>query len=368
MRVLQILEASGGGAARNTLDLCEGFLRRGLEVHLVYSPLRLDDFTRKRIGELEDRGLKCYSLHMRREPHPSDLRAWFSLFRYLRENGPFDIVHGQSAKGGALARLLRVSAAVKVIYSPHGFAGFYPGQSVIRSSIYNLAERLLVRHTDKVVILSKWQWEEAARLGFPKDKIVFIPNGIEASIEKQKKPLGNKLIIGFVGRMDRPKSPITLFRAFERIVKNYPNVDLVMVGEGSQLPSLKAAAMELGLESRVSFPGYFSGALAMEGFDIFALPSEYEGFPYVLLEAMAAGLPIVVTEVGGTDSLVRHGENGFVVPVGDVLAFSQALDKLLSDSKLREQMGYRSRQMVKEFTLDRMLEETLAVYREVLGR
>lgn len=104
----------------------------------------------------------------------------------------------------------------------------------------------------------------------------------------------------------------------------------------------------------------------MRAFDIFALSSDYEGFPYVLLEAMAEGLPLVATRVGGTELAIREGENGFVVPIGDIQGFAQSLDLLLSDTALRRRMGENSRIWVQQFTVDKMVEATLALYKELL--
>lgn len=368
MKILQILEASGAGAARNTIDLCRGLNERGLEIHLVYSPRRLDATTAQEIALLKQQGIKCVSLPMHRAPNVSDLVVLAKLWRYLNAYGQFDIIHGQSAKGGALARLLGLFTGTKVVYSPHGFISFYPSQGKISATIYKIVEWLLAPLTHKVIILSRWQKEEAAQLGFPEHKMALIPNGI--MLEPLSMPRENResQIIGFVGRLADPKCPVMLVEAFARIANNHPKARLIIIGDGPLLPVVSRKSMELGIADRVSLPGCLEGRRAMAEFDIFALPSQYEGFPYVLLEAMAAGLPIVATRVGGTDLAIVEGENGLVVPVGDVDAFSQALNRLLSDDSLRKRMGEQSRKKVLDFGLDKMVEATLTLYHEVLGR
>jgi len=159
-----------------------------------------------------------------------------------------------------------------------------------------------------------------------------------------------------------------LLEAFAQVAHNHPQARLVIVGDGPLRTELEARVNALGLADRVFLPGFIDGRWAMRGFDIFALPSEYEGFPYVLLEAMAEGLPIVATCVGGADQAIVDGENGFVVPVGDVIAFAGALDRLLSDEALRLSMGAQSRLRVKEFSVEKMVDATLALYRELAGR
>jgi glycosyltransferase involved in cell wall biosynthesis len=128
------------------------------------------------------------------------------------------------------------------------------------------------------------------------------------------------------------------------------------------MPALKQEARRLNLSECVTFGEEIDGALAMAAFDVFALSSRYEGFPYVLLEALAMGLPIVSTDVGGAAAVIRSGENGFVVPVGAVSDLAEALRKLTSDDELRDSMAAKSLWRSEMFSLDRMLNETLAVY------
>jgi glycosyltransferase involved in cell wall biosynthesis len=106
----------------------------------------------------------------------------------------------------------------------------------------------------------------------------------------------------------------------------------------------------------------------MAAFDLLAIPSQYEAFPYVLLEALALGLPVITTAVGGVGHLVRQNENGVIVPVGAMEEFSDALGRLVSDESLRRQMGSASLKISSAFTSDRMLLETAALYQRVIPR
>jgi len=377
LKVLQILEATGGGTARHVVDLCHGLVLRGVEVHLAYSPLRMDNILALALPELEKAGVRCLEVPMRRTPHPSDLRALFILNKYVRAFGHFDIIHGQSAKGGALARLLGMLTQGKIVYSPHGFVSFYPTNSGLLGRFYAFMESVLAPLTDAIVVVSKWQINEAAILHYTHNQIRLIPNGLDlhndnvcSRLEVRKNlHIGlEQVTIGFVGRLAIPKSPLMLLEAFAQVAHNHPQARLVIVGDGPLRTELEARVNALGLADRVFLPGFIDGRWAMRGFDIFALPSEYEGFPYVLLEAMAEGLPIVATCVGGADQAIVDGENGFVVPVGDVIAFAGALDRLLSDEALRLSMGAQSRLRVKEFSVEKMVDATLALYRELAGR
>jgi len=117
----------------------------------------------------------------------------------------------------------------------------------------------------------------------------------------------------------------------------------------------------------VYWPGAIDGRMAMRMFDVFTLPSDYEGFPYVLLEAMAEGLPVVSTRVGGSEDAILDGENGFIVPVGDPEAMAGALGRLLSDESLRRRFGRKSLERVQAFSVDKMVEATLEVYKALVG-
>jgi len=317
LKVLQILEATGGGTARHIVDICQGLALRGVEVHLVYSPLRMDNILVQALPELEKAGVRCLEVPMRRPPHPSDLRALFMLNRYARELGYFDIIHGQSAKGGALARLLGMLAPGRIVYSPHGFVSFYPNYSGLLRRFYAFIESVLAPLTDAIVVVSKWQINEAAILHYTHNQTRLIPNGLDlhndnvcSRLEVRKKlHIGlEQVTIGFVGRLAIPKSPFMLLEAFAQVAHNHPQACLVIVGDGPLRTELEARVNALGLADRVFLPGFIDGRWAMRGFDIFALPSEYEGFPYVLLEAMAESLSIVATCVGGTDQTILDGE------------------------------------------------------------
>ncbi|MER3536302.1 MAG: glycosyltransferase family 1 protein [Thermus sp.] len=377
MRVLEILEATGGGTARHVVDLCEGLARRGVEVHLAYSPLRMDFIMREGLERLKEAGVRLLELPMRRAPHPSDLWALWRLWRYLKDEGPFHLVHGHSSKGGGIARLLGYTG-VKVVYTPNAFVTKSPTLSAVERWVYAWVERALAHKTDVLIAVSQDEAKEAVRLGFHPERIYLIPNSVhlgptsrpvEKGEELRKKmdiPV-DALVIGFVGRLAPQKNPLLLIRAFALVQKKYPDATLVMVGKGPFEELLREEVKRLGLEGKVYWPGAIDGRMAMRVFDVFVLPSDYEGFPYVLLEAMAEGLPVVSTRVGGSEDAILDGENGFIVPVGDPEAMAGALGRLLSDENLRRRFGRKSLERVQAFDVDKMVEATLEVYRALVG-
>jgi glycosyltransferase involved in cell wall biosynthesis len=130
---------------------------------------------------------------------------------------------------------------------------------------------------------------------------------------------------------------------------------------------MQSLARNLGISRDVTFTGQANGIEMMAGFDVFLLPSRYEGLPYALLEAAASGLPIITTDVGGAGVVVRDGENGYVLPEQNVEQLADLLIELAGREDLRHAMSHRSTEIAMQFTVDRMVADTLDVYNELLA-
>lgn len=372
MDVLHIVESAGGGVARHIEDLCIGLIQKDVGIHIVYSPIREDDIFRAAIKRLQSAGASLISIPMQRAPHASDIQVIREIQKYIKYNKSIKIVHGHSSKGGVYARLARIGTRLHSVYSPHGFVPWLPQP---QRALYITLERAMRFATSAIIVVSEKEMQFARRLGYPKELIHLVPNGISldgkagASRTKARQLLNlspHDKVIGFVGRFASPKSPLLLIDAFAIIAHDHPNAKLVMVGTGPLLPLAKGRARSLSLQDRILFPGYMDGRDAMAAFDLFALTSEYEGFPYVILEAMAYGLPIVATNVGGTELAIFDNENGYVVQVGDVGGFAEKLNLLLSNDALRLEMGAESLKKVNNFSIDNMVNITLRIYRQWL--
>jgi len=375
MKVLHILEATGGGTARHIIDLCRGQAEKGIDVHLAYSPERIDWIMQEGLPILKDAGVHLVEFNMHRAPHPSDLVVLLKLRGYLSDHGLFDIVHGHSSKGGVYARLLRLLGGPKAIYTPHAFATWATWITPFERLFYGLVERILGLMTTVVIVSSEVEGREARRLGISLRRIHLIHHGVSLHSASQETRevmrtrfgLTDEMIaVGFVGRFVPQKDPKLLLRAFSTATQKLPDARLIMVGDGSLSTELKDMAIELGIEQKVLWPGFLDGRTSMRGIDILALPSAYESFGYVLFEAMAEGLPIVATKVGGTELAIQEALNGFTVPAGNTDAFSDALTKLLCDREMRNQFGNHSKSIVTRFTSEHMVDETILTYRTLL--
>ena len=159
-----------------------------------------------------------------------------------------------------------------------------------------------------------------------------------------------------------------LISAFAAVRKVQGAARLVIVGSGPDEAALKAQAERTGVADSITWTGDAEGARMMAGFDIFALASRYEAFPYVLLEATARGLPIVSTRVGGVDELVRDEQNGMVVEQGDIAGYTRRLESLVEDGDRRRAMGEESQRIVQRYGVDNMVRKTMEVYAELIRR
>lgn len=372
MRILHVVEATEAGVGRHVLDLAEGLLSRGHDVHLAYSRRRADGFFRDRVSRLV--GLHTWTIDLRRGPHLTDLTAVHTIRKGIRIRGPFDIVHGHSSKGGAIARLSGLAAGVPAVYTPNAIRTMDPTASALTRYAVGWAERLLSRVNGLVIAVSATEAEHLSRLGIPRQRLRLVPNGINEvtlpSREEARSALGlppEAAVIGFVGRLATQKAPEVLVSAFAQVSRSHPGALLAVVGEGVLRPRLQRTCEELELQQRVRWLGERNGQHAMPAFDVLVLPSRYEGLSLVLLEALVAGLPIVVTEQANAGLVVDPDVNGLVVPVDDPDALAEAISRLLANDAERFELGRASRLRAPYFSQSRMVEETERIYCEVVA-
>ncbi|HEY3374399.1 MAG TPA: glycosyltransferase family 4 protein [Candidatus Aquicultor sp.] len=380
LKVLLLTEAAGSGVGRHILDLAHGLATGGHEVHLIYSESRLEDRFFQRIKAL-DGMITTRVIPMQRSINPyADLTALLAIRRYVKEYGPFDIIHGHSSKAGALVRLLKITGAgpAKIVYTPHACVTLSPGLSGKQRFVYNLIERILGSYlTDAIIAVSNHEARHAIELGIPTNLVNTVVNGVgigKNSLkrrEEYRSSLGvapEDIVIGFSGRLDYQKAPEILIQAYCRLEPGPTNISLVLLGDGPKHGDLEQLVKTSPHAGSIHIAGYHPLASdVLSAFDIFVLPSRYEGLPYVLLEAMAEGLPIVATSVGGNSELVRDKVNGLLVPRDAPDDLSKALDTLIRDSELRQRFSSVSLELVgASYSIEKMLESTVDIYNRLL--
>jgi sugar transferase (PEP-CTERM/EpsH1 system associated) len=303
-----------------------------------------------------------------------DYRLYFKLARAFRRHR-IHIAHTHSwatvMEGMIGARL----AGVPIII--HGEHGTMKTDTQLHIRI----QRWLWRTADQVLAVSQTLRENLhKKFDFPQERIRVVANGVDLSRfdfagngVDYKTRLGlpaNALVFGAIGRMVAVKAYPLLLQAAKLVCQEIPQAHLLLVGDGPLLEALVQMARDHGLMNRVHFLGGRKDVPEiLRGLDVYVLSSESEGMSNTILEAMASGLPVVATAVGGNPELVVAGETGLLVPVNNAEAIAGAIVKLLRAPEQRWQMGQRGRQRVEEkFSLEVMVHNYAKVYLEVFSR
>jgi glycosyltransferase involved in cell wall biosynthesis len=319
---------------------------------------------------------------MRRDLRPDlDLRAGLRILGELRRLRP-DIVQTQTAKAGALGRVAaRIAGVPAVVHTFHGhvfahYFGSWTSQGIV------LAERGLAGLADAVVALSPSQARELeSKYAVGRGRVVVLPLGIELkpflTAGSVRGELRRELclpaqipIVAYLGRLIGIKELSLLLGAVERLVRGGRALFLVLAGDGDQRQALEAEARDRGLAGWVRFTGWRRDVHRIYAdADIVALTSRSEGTPVSILEAMAAGRPVVATRVGGIPDLVEHERTGLLVPPGDEGALAEALERLLLRPEERDAMGAAAREVARRrFDVEKAALELDAFYRRLLAQ
>lgn len=297
MKIVHLVEATFAGVGRHVLDLAGEQSNAGHTVHVVYSPIRESDSFAAERQSLVD--VTWHAVAITRSPSVKDFAAVRKINELLDSVHP-DVIHGHSTKGGLLARVAKGGGA-KIVYTPNALYTMNPGLGDGSRRAVALLEKALSKRTDLLIAVSPEERDHALELGLSPRSMSVIPNGIvppekfdKAEVRAQLGVNGEGLVLGFVGRLDSQKAPERLLDIVEAVQAEEPNARLVVVGDGPDRRSVEDLAASRNMNG-VSFVGTQPGTWAMCAFDVFVLPSRYEGFPYVLVEAAHLGIPIVAS-------------------------------------------------------------------------
>ncbi len=382
-----------GGSAQNTLLTALHHDSQHYNVWLIKGSTLESAMTKAETKLVEDQletakkqGIEIIDVPslVRRISPINDLRGLVALFRLMRKLEPH-IVHTHTSKAGMLGRLAAWLARVPtIVHTPHGhvFYGHF-GRSLSR--IFLQMERLLAKITHHHIALTPEEGNDYLNLGVAKsNNISVIHSGVDLNCFKRsatksgprRNELGispDSLVVGYVGWLIPIKGVTYLVNAMAEVIQRHPNSLLVLVGKGDEEAEeemkLKEQVENLGLTDNVRFLGWRPDVDGIMGcFDIFVLPSLNEGMGRVLVEAMAAGLPIVASRVGGIPDLVTHGENGLLVPPADAGALERAISDLLSDKARRKRMGETGKSICRPYSVEAMVEKIDNLYSRLLAR
>jgi len=363
-RVLLVHQPVDGGVGRHVADLAEGLARRGADVTVC--------------GPGPPKGLDGTVAHvelpMGRAVDPrEDFAAAARLAGIVRELRP-GLVHAHSSKAGAVARLARVRhPRVPLVYSPHlyAFAGLFerPGERFA----YRAFEMALAPAATRVVCVCESEAVLARSVG-PARRVRVVHNGVPAGDDVPRDAELAALaregpLVGVVSHLQPRKGLDVMLSAMPLVLTRHPAARLAVVGDGPALKSLRSHAETLKVGHAVHFLGSRTDPRpAMRAMSVFALPSLAEAFPYVVLEAMSVGTPVVASDVGGVGEAVRDGRDGRLLPPGDHEALAAAVNELLDDRETCARYGESAAARVREsFTIDSMLTGINGVYSEMLS-
>jgi glycosyltransferase involved in cell wall biosynthesis len=367
LKILHILRAPLGGLFRHVVDVAQGQMARGHQVGLIVDSTTGGARADAVLAELAPR----LALGIARVPIPRELsqRDFFALWeisRRIKQLQP-DVLHGHGAKGAALARLTRGAPEAIRAYTPHGGSLVYcPG--TLRGGFYRTLERVLNPLTDLLLFESSYIAELYRNvIGPPEAMVRVVRNGIAESEFGEVLPGPQATDIVCVGELRPVKAIDVLIDALAALQQSGRRITATIAGEGPDLEKLKAQTHRLGLADQVRLIGHCPAREAFAMGRMLVIPSRAESLPYVVLEAAAAGLPIIATNVGGMPEIFGPQVTQ-LIPADDTGALIGAITKAVDEpAQMQSAAQVLKKRVRSEFSLSTMVECNLAAYREALA-
>ncbi len=368
LKILHILRAPLGGLFRHVLDVAQGQAERGHRVGLIVDSMtggaRADTVLAHLAPQM---ALGVERVAVARQLSLRDIAALHFVARRVATLGP-DVLHGHGAKGAALVRLApRANNAIRA-YTPHGGSLVYaPG--TIAGGFYRALERLLNSRTDLFLFESSYIAQEFCRkIGPPRGLVRIVRNGVGDAefVPVATRTDATELVC--VGELRDVKGFDVLIEALAMLKRLGRRLSATIAGEGPDGPRLKSLTQHLGVADQVRFVGHRPAREAFAMGRILVVPSRAESLPYIVLEAAAAGIPIIATQVGGIPE-IYGAEASHLIPADDVAALAHAIGTALDEPGQLRRLAQALQARVRgEFSVSAMVEGGLAAYREALAR
>ncbi len=384
MRIVHVIaRLNVGGAALHVLQLAHEQAQRGHDVVVVAGTLAAGEESMEYVAD--DLGVELHRLPvLQRELSPrADSAAILALRRLIRERRP-SVLHTHTAKAGATGRLAALISgharprAIVHTYHGHVLSGYFSRRW---ERVFRLIERALAYASGKLIAVSEEVRDDLVRFGVARaDRFAVVPYGFdlpewnEADDESRRelrREIGagdEAFVVGWAGRLTAIKRPLDLIRTLRALLASDVDALLVLVGDGEDRVDVEALAAELEVADRCRLVGFQKSIRPWySSFDALLLTSANEGTPVVAIEALAAARPVVATRAGGTGTVVRNGESGYLEAIGDTQALADRLAALARDPVLRERMGEAGAEDVRaRFAVGRMADEVGAIYDRLL--
>lgn len=324
-------------------------------------------------AKLTKKDVKFFQIEFTRSV--SDIKRHILSYKQLMNimrTGNYDFVHCHSPIGGVIGRLAAHKNHIKAIYTAHGFH-FYQGAPLKNWVLFWPVEKYMSRFTDILITINREDYNRAKK--FHAKEVAYVPGvGIDvekfaSSIDNEKKreELGLKvadIVLLSVGELSVRKNHITVLKALKTL--KCPRIKYIICGQGEQEYLLKTKAEEWGILKQVIFLGFRNDILEIcKSADIFVFPSLQEGLPVALMEAMAAGLPCVASEIRGNSDLLEDGKGGFLVEKNNDREFADRIAALLKDSELRRSMGEENLSSMSLYDVENIGKKMKCIYEKI---
>jgi glycosyltransferase involved in cell wall biosynthesis len=367
LRILHAVRAPVGGIIRHILDLANGQAERGHHVGIIADSLTGGERAEAALQEIAPRlklGVRRLAIH--REPHPTDFLVWLR-FLYLIWRLKPDVLHGHGAKAGAFIRSRRRSKNKIRIYTPHGGSLHYP-LDTFKGAFYSLLERALMNNTDLFLFESAFARDTYQRtIGMPKGLVRCVFNGVTADEFDPVIKADDATDVAYVGEFRHIKGADLLIDAVARLRAGGKPVTLTLGGDGEEMNALKAQVQKLGLTEAVRFIGHVKARYGFSKGGLLVVPSRGDSMPYVVIEAAAAGIPMVAARVGGIPEIFGPYADALFAP-SNADAMADAIKSALANPAGPQDRAKALRERVLlHFSQNAMVEGVLAGYRDAFA-
>jgi glycosyltransferase involved in cell wall biosynthesis len=368
LRILHAVRAPVGGIFRHILDLANGQADRGHHVGIIADSMTGGERAEAALAAIAPRlKLGVHRLAIRREPVPIDAVVWAHFMRLIGKLKP-DVLHGHGAKAGAFIRLKGRSDNTIRVYTPHGGSLHYP-LNTLKGAIYSRLERALMNRTDLFLFESAFARDTYQRtIGKPAGLVRCVFNGVTAN-EFDPIPVADDATdIAFVGEFRHIKGADLLIEAVALLRAGGKPVTLTLAGDGEELEALKAQIARLGLTDAVRFIGHVKARTGFSKGKVLVVPSRGDSMPYVVIEAAAAGVPMVAANVGGIPEIFGEHTEALFAP-NIVGAMADAIEMALDDPEAALARAKRLRERIfLHFSQKAMVEGIMAGYRDAFAK
>jgi glycosyltransferase involved in cell wall biosynthesis len=367
LRILHAVRAPVGGIFRHILDVANGQADRGHHVGLIADSLTGGERATAALAEIAPRlKLGVHRIAIHREPHPTDVVVWGRMSRLIRRLNP-DVLHGHGAKAGAFVRMKGASSKTIRVYTPHGGSLHYP-PNTMKGALYSRLERALMDRTDLFLFESAFARDTYQRMiGTPKGLVRCVFNGVTADEFDPIARAADATDIVYVGEFRHIKGADLLVDAVARLRGDGRPVTLTLAGDGEETEAITAQIAKLGLGEAVRLIGHVKARFGFSKGALLVVPSRGDSMPYVVIEAAAAGIPMVAANVGGIPEIFGPHADALFAP-GIVAAIADAIEGALEDPAAALARAKELRQRIfLHFSQKAMVEGVLAGYRDAFA-